>query len=98
MRYAERLKLRQEQERKVERFIRNSERRRKRLAGRTAYCYLCKKESTYGELRVYGTFRAHPKSDMNRCEPCFEKELAEEDYSPAFEERYPGEDIWWKTA
>lgn len=95
MRYAERLRLRMEQEREHKRTERKLRNRIKRLAGRTAYCYLCKKESTYGELFVVGFGRAHPHSKGNRCEPCFDRELAE-DESPAFDTHYIGEDIFWR--
>lgn len=88
--------MEQEQEHKrTERKIRN---RWKRLAGRKAHCYLCKKESTYGELRVAGFGRAHPNSTTNRCEPCWERELAEYEESPAFDTSYAGEDIFWRTS
>lgn len=97
MRYAERRKLREEQEREASRKLRNMRRRWKRLSGRTAHCYSCKKESTYGELHTI-SYPAHPHSKSNRCEPCFDKELALDEYdSPGFGERYPGEEIWWKT-
>lgn len=95
VRYAERKKLREEKERENQKVFARHRRRWKRLAGLPAYCYLCKAKSTYGELRVVGFGRAHPHGKGNRCEPCFEKELA--DYaSPAFEPSYPGEEIWWK--
>lgn len=97
MRYAERKALRQEQERLSRREQARHRRRWKRLSGRTAHCYSCKKESTYGELHII-SYPAHPHSKKNRCEPCFDKEINEDSYSPGFGERYPGEEIWWKTS
>lgn len=78
--------------------MRRDERRRrrnwKRIAGLPAFCYLCKKEMTYKELFSRNAGRQNPHGKNNRCEPCFDKELADNDYSGG--ERWSGEEIWWK--
>lgn len=94
MRYAERRRLQEERERKIKLELRADRRRWKRRAGRRAYCYDCKKESTYEKLFVNG-YPTHPRSKGNLCEECCDKALAD-DGSPGFSEYYAGEDIFWR--
>ena len=96
MRYAERLKARQEQEREHKLKSKRLVRRQKRNAGLPATCYLCKTETTYAEIfMVEYVGRMHPRSIHNRCEPCLTKEV--ERLSPEGP-RYPGEDIFWRLS
>jgi hypothetical protein len=49
---------------------------------------------TYKELFSRNAGRQNPHGKNNRCEPCFDAELADNDYSGG--ERWSGEEIWWK--
>jgi hypothetical protein len=77
--------------------LREAKRRKgnwKRIAGLPAFCYSCKKETTYAKLFTFGAGRKHPHGKENRCEQCFDAEL-KEDFSVG-SEHYAGEDIFWR--
>jgi hypothetical protein len=95
MRYAERARIRQENEANLRRDEKRRKRNWKRIAGLPAFCYSCKQEMTYAKLFTFGAGRRNPHGKANRCEKCFDAELNDLECGVG-SERYPGEEIFWR--
>lgn len=100
MRYKERAKLKAQFEAEWKRQENRRKRNWKRIAGLPAFCYSCKKESTYAELAITPVPH-HPHKKDNRCEECFNAELSspgfdDDEFDDEFDDIPWTRNVYWK--